>query len=67
MQSQTNFIINLILSEFFNLPVPLPPLSKQKEIANHITEIRNQARKLKEKTKTALEQASKEIENILLS
>lgn len=67
MQSQTSGIRNLILSEFFNLPVPLPPFSKQKEIADHITEIRNQARELKERTKTALEQASKEIENILLS
>lgn len=48
------------------LPVVLPPLSKQKEIAERITAIRQQAQQLKDKTKSALEQASKEIEEILL-
>ena len=48
------------------LPVVLPPLAKQKEIAEHITAIRQQAQQLKDKTKSALEQASKEIEEILL-
>ncbi|MCD4664903.1 MAG: restriction endonuclease subunit S [Bacteroidales bacterium] len=46
--------------------VPSPPLEKQKEIANHITAIRQQAQQLKDKTKEALEQASKMIENILI-
>jgi len=43
-----------------------PPLDKQKEIAAHITSIRQQAQQLKDKTKELLEQANKEIEKILL-
>jgi hypothetical protein len=45
----------------------LPPLDKQKEIADNITSIRLQAQHLKDKTKEALAQANKEIENILLN
>lgn len=67
MQSQTNGIRNLILNEYLNLPIPIPSLSKQKEIADHITAIRQQAQQLKDKTKEALAQASREIENILLN
>ena len=67
MQSQTNGIRNLILNEYFNLPIPVPPMEKQKEIATHITNIRLEAQKLKDKTKEALQKASNEIENILLN
>lgn len=49
-----------------HLLIPIPPLPKQKEIAEHITAIRQQAQQLKDKTKSALEQASKEIEEVLL-
>ena len=49
------------------LPIPVPPMVKQKEIAGHITEIRQQAQKLKDNTKEVLAQAAKEIERILLS
>lgn len=49
------------------LLIPIPPINKQKEIAEHITAIRLQAQQLKDKTKVALAQASKEIENIVLS
>lgn len=49
------------------LLIPIPPIEKQKEIADHITVIRQQAQKLKDKTKEALVQAGKEIESILLS
>ena len=47
--------------------IPVPPLDKQKEIANHITDIRQQAQQLKDKTKEALQKASEEIEKILLN
>lgn len=67
MQSQTNGIKNLILGEYFNLPIPVPPLNKQKEIAEHITNIRNQAQALKDKTNHLLRKASAEIEEILLN
>ncbi|MGY3053768.1 restriction endonuclease S subunit [Pedobacter sp. UYEF25] len=49
------------------LPIPLPPLAKQQEIADHITEIRKQAQQLKDNTKEALVQANAEIEKILLT
>ena len=45
----------------------IPPLDKQKEIANHITDIRQQAQQLKDKTKELLKKASVEIEKILLN
>ncbi|TAG56291.1 MAG: restriction endonuclease subunit S [Cytophagales bacterium] len=46
--------------------VVVPPIDKQKEIAEHITNIRNQAQALKDKTKDLLKKASEEIEEILL-
>lgn len=49
------------------LPIPVPPFDKQKEIAEHITGIRQQAQQLKDKTKELLKKASEEIEKILLS
>ena len=66
MQSQTNGIRNLIMGEYFNLPIPIPPITKQKEIADTINGIRKEAQALQHKTKAALEQANKEIEKILL-
>jgi len=53
--------------EVENFLIPVPSLDKQKEITKHITEIRKQAQKLKDKTKEALQKASKEIESILLT
>lgn len=47
--------------------IPIPPLERQKEIALHISEIRREAQRLKDKTQEALAHASKEIEGILLS
>jgi restriction endonuclease S subunit len=49
-----------------SFPIPIPPLDKQKDIANHITDIRNKAQQLKDKTKELLRKASEEIEEILL-
>ncbi len=67
MQSQTNGIRNLIMSNYFNQIIPLPKIDKQKEIANHISGIREQAQKLKDQTALSLKEASKEIERILLN
>jgi restriction endonuclease S subunit len=47
--------------------IPVPPIDKQKEIAKHITDIRQQAQQLKDKTNEALKKASEEIEKILLN
>jgi restriction endonuclease S subunit len=49
-----------------NLLIPIPPIDKQKEIADHITQIRQQAQQLKDKTKEALAEANQQIEKILL-
>ena len=48
------------------IKIPLPPLEKQTEIANHITEIRNQAKLLQQEAKAGLKQAKKEVEAIIL-
>ncbi|MDD4215318.1 MAG: restriction endonuclease subunit S, partial [Bacteroidales bacterium] len=49
-----------------HFPIPIPPLEKQKEIADHITAIRQKASDLKNQTKEVLKKASKEIEQIIL-
>lgn len=58
---------NINLDEIGILPIPVPPLDKQKEIAKHITGIRQQAQQLKDKTNELLKKASEEIEEILLN
>ncbi len=60
---QGNITIPIIKS----LPIVIPNISIQNEIADHITEIRTEAEQLKAKTKEALERANKEIENIHLN
>jgi len=49
-----------------SLPISVPQFDKQKEIAEQITGIRQQAQQLKDKTKELLKKASEEIEEILL-
>jgi type I restriction enzyme S subunit len=58
---------NINFEQIKAIKIPVPPFAKQKEIADHITGIRQQARQLKEKTKEALSKASQEIEKILLA
>lgn len=53
--------------EVENFLIPVPPLDKQKEIAEHITGIREQAKQLKDKTAELLKKASEDIEEILLN
>ncbi|MBW7887902.1 MAG: restriction endonuclease subunit S [Bacteroidetes bacterium] len=60
-------IKHLTIEDWLNLPIPVPPLDKQKEIAEHITGIRQQAQQLKDKTTELLKKASEEIEEILLN
>lgn len=58
---------HLAPEDISHLPIPVPPLSKQKEIAEHITGIRQQAQQLKDQTQELLKKASEEIEEIILS
>ncbi len=60
-------IKHLTIEEWIKILIPIPPLSKQQEIADHITGIRQQAQQLKDKTSELLKQASEEIEKILLN
>lgn len=66
MQSQTNGIRNLIIREYFNQTIVVPPLSKQQEIVDHITQIRQQAKKLQAEGKAILEQAKQKVEAMIL-
>lgn len=49
-----------------NLQIPLPPLEKQDEIAQHIQSIREQAKQLQNDAKAILEQAKQEVEKMIL-
>lgn len=49
-----------------NMIIPLPPPDKQKEIADHIRQIRQQAKILQQTADNELKKASKEVEKIIL-
>lgn len=49
-----------------SIRIPIPPIEKQREIAKHITDIRQQALQLKDNTTELLKKASEEIEEILI-
>lgn len=56
----------LTVGKIKSIRIPIIPIEKQKEIARHITGIRQHAQQLKDKTNEILAQANKEIEKILL-
>lgn len=66
MQSQTNGIRNLIVQEYLEQMIICPPLSKQREIADHIYSLRQQAKALQAEGKSILENAKKEVERMIL-
>lgn len=73
MQSQTNGIRNLIMSNYFNQSFVLPTkadgtndMEKQNKIANHISGIRAQAKHLQQEAQQKLDKAQQQIENIIL-
>ncbi|CAC5345664.1 MULTISPECIES: N-6 DNA methylase [Planktothrix] len=49
-----------------NMIIPIPPLEKQNEIAEHITKIREKAKQLQEEAKKELEKAKIEVEKMIL-
>jgi len=67
MQSQTNGIRNLILSEYYNQQIPVPPIERQKEIIYHIETLYNRAKQLQHEATTILSNAKMEIEQMILS
>ena len=66
MQSQTNGIRNLIIKEYLEQKVVVPSLEKQQEISNHIAEMRLMAKRLQEEGESILENAKKEVEQMIL-
>lgn len=56
---------NINLEEISTILVPLPPLVKQQEIANHIYTIRQRAKTLQDEGKAILENAKKEVEQMI--
>ena len=66
MQSQTNGIRNLIIQEYLNQTVIVPPLQKQQEIVDHIMDIQQQAKALQEEGNSILKKAKREVENMIL-
>lgn len=55
-------------SEFFKeLIIPKPPIEKQTQIANHIAEICNQAKRLQREADAIVESAQREVERVLLA
>lgn len=51
---------------FRKLSIPLPPIEKQNEIADHIQAIRTQAKQLRAEAAAGLEQAKQEVEAMIL-
>ena len=66
MQSQTNGIRNLIMQEYFDQIIVVPPLQKQQEIVNRIMAMRQQAKSLQEEGKEILEQAKQKVESMIM-
>jgi restriction endonuclease S subunit len=50
-----------------NLRIPLPPLLKQKEIADHIIKIRNEIKELQDEATKILDTAKKQVEKMIFT
>ena len=66
MQNQTNGIRNLIMREYFSQIILLPNINKQQQISDYIASIKLKAKQLENEAKDILEQAKKQVENIIL-
>ncbi len=66
MQSQTNGIRNLIMSEYLHQLIPLPLRSKQEEIAEHVADIRARAKSLQLEAAQEIEEAKAKVERMIL-
>lgn len=57
---------NINSEEFRQIIIPLPPMAKQQEIADHITALHHQAAQLQQEGKEALEKAKQEVGQMIL-
>lgn len=62
-RGQTSHIYS---NDIKHILIPLPPLEKQNEIADHIQTIRDQAKQLRAEAAAGLEQAKREVEAMIL-
>lgn len=66
MQSQTNGIRNLILSEYYAQQIPIPSIEKQRDIISQIEVIYNKAIELQKSAQEIINKAKQEIEAMIL-
>ncbi len=57
---------NITIPTIRNLQIPLPPLKKQTEIANHISALRTQAKQLQQQAAAELAHAKQHVEHLIL-
>lgn len=57
---------NINLDEIGQIIIPIPPINKQQEIADHISTIRAEAKAMEDDANTILEQAKKEVQELIL-
>ena len=57
---------NISETAIINLHIPLPPIEKQNEIANHIASMRNQAKQLQTEAAQTLADTKAEVERMIL-
>ncbi|MCS7206056.1 MAG: restriction endonuclease subunit S [Leptospiraceae bacterium] len=65
-ESIGQIIKHLLPEKFLNLPIPLPPLEIQNQIAEEVKNRIEKAKKLKEEAKNIVEMAKKQVEEIIL-
>jgi len=66
LQNQTTGIKNLIMEEYLSIPVPLPPIDKQRKLANEFKNRLENANKLKIEAKSEVEKAKQEVKKMIL-
>ncbi|NML65906.1 hypothetical protein HHL22_11885 [Hymenobacter sp. RP-2-7] len=66
MQSQTNGIRNLIMSQYLSQSIILPPLARQQELADQLDAIRAEAKRLQQAAQATLANARQQIEVMIL-
>ncbi len=62
----SGLFLNISTKDLLSLKIPLPPIEKQNEIAEHIQNIRDEAKQLKLEAVQELESAKAEVEKMIL-
>lgn len=62
----SGLFLNISTKDLLSFEIPLPPIEKQNEIAEHIQAIRDKAKQLQNEAKDALGEAKNEVEKLIL-